>query len=417
MDNLSPTKIRAKKYFGVYLSVILFVVSFGLGAIFGQMFFFNKEVTNAAEGGKVSKVININRTTSHSNQVDFFQFWDVWDRVKAKYVKQPVNDVDMFYGAIQGMVASLGDPYSVYLPPQDASEFENDVDGVFSGIGAEIGIKNNQLLIVAPLSNTPAEKAGLRAGDKIMAIDKLSTLGMDTDTAVKHIRGADGTIVVLSIMRAGFTKAKDFSITRAQINVPAVIFSIKNKTVGYMRVMSFGNGAAEKLNAAIEEMQKKKIKKLIVDLRNNPGGYLEQAVTMASEWVQEGKIVSEKYSNGQVNDHYSYGAHRLADIKTVVLVNGGSASASEIVAGALQDYKKATIVGEKTFGKGSVQDYESLSDGSALKITIAKWYTPYDKCIDELGVTPDVEVKQNFEKEKVGEDAMLAKALLLVNKK
>lgn len=184
-----------------------------------------------------------------------------------------------------------------------------------------------------------------------------------------------------------------------------------------MRVMSFGNGTTEKMNAAIEEMQKKKIKKLIVDLRNNPGGYLEQAVSMAGEWVPEGKIVSEKYSNGQVNDHYSYGEHRLADIKTVVLVNGGSASASEIVAGALQDYKKAIIIGEKTFGKGSVQDYESFSDGSALKITIAKWYTPNDKCIDELGVTPDVEVKQDFTKEAVGQDIMLSKALLLVNKK
>ncbi|EKD43602.1 MAG: Carboxyl-terminal protease, partial [uncultured bacterium] len=201
------------------------------------------------------------------------------------------------------------------------------------------------------------------------------------------------------------------------INVPSVMFSVKNKNIGYVRIMQFNQDTVPQFDKAIKQLQEKKLSKLVIDLRNNPGGYLDASVFVASEWIPYGRIVAEKYSNGEINEHESFGAHRLQNMKTMVLVNGGSASASEILAGALQDYGKATIVGEKTFGKGSVQDYESLSDGSAVKITVAEWFTPHDNNINETGIKPDVEVKENWEKEKVGEDLMFNKAVQLLNAK
>lgn len=413
-NQLNPIKERARKYAGVYFSIIMALALFGLGVIAGQTMNSKRLITQAAENSSLSSyIINLDRSQNNSKEVDFQQFWQVWDKVKSRYAKQPVKDSDLFYGAMQGMVAGLGDPYTVYFPPKEAEEFNKNLDGQFSGIGAEIGVKNNQLLIIAPLPGTPAEKAGLLPGDKIYSIDKVFSLNMDSNMAVEKIRGQAGTNVTLNIMRVGFSKPKDFVITRAQINVPSVMFSIKNKNVAYIRIMQFNQNTVPEFDKAIKQIQDKKLKKLIVDLRNNPGGYLDAAVAVASEWIPEGKIVSEKFSNGDSNDHTTIGAHRLQDIKTVVLVNGGSASASEILSGALQDSKKATIVGEKTFGKGSVQDYEMLSDGSALKVTVAEWYTPSGKNINEQGIQPDVVVKEDWSKEKVGEDAMLQKALNL----
>ncbi len=410
-DQINPTKDRARKYAGVYFTIIMSVALFGLGVVAGQAMDSKRLISQAAENSTWStSVINLDKNQTNSREVDFQQFWEVWDKVKSKYAKQPVKDSDLFYGAMQGMVSGLGDPYTVYFPPKQAEEFNKSLDGEFSGIGAEIGVKNNQLLIIAPLSGTPAEKAGLLPGDKIYAIDKLVSISMDSNTAVEKIRGTAGTNVTLSIMRAGFTKPKDFVITRAKISVPSVMFSIKNKNVAYIRIMQFNQDTVPQFDKAIKQIQDKKLTKLIVDLRNNPGGYLDAAVAVASEWIPEGKVVSEKFSNGDSNDHHTIGTHRLQDIKTVVLLNGGSASASEILAGALQDFKKATIVGEKSFGKGSVQDYEMLSDGSALKVTVAEWYTPNGKNINEQGIQPDVVVKEDWAKQKVGEDVMLQKA-------
>lgn len=417
-NNLNPVKIRARKYAGLYFTAIMAVILFGLGILTGQFLAFKKPITNAAENSDWSaSVVNIADDKEITKNLDFDQFWQVWKKVKTKYAKQPVKDSDLFYGAMQGLVAGLNDPYSVYFPPKAAEEFNKSLDGEFSGIGAEVGIKNNQLVVVAPLPGTPAERAGLRPGDKIFAIDKVVTIGMDTSSAVEKIRGKAGTKVVLTIMRNGFTKTKEFPIVREKINIPAVIFSVKDKNVAYLRVMQFNQNTMPEFNKAIKQIQDRKISKLVVDLRNNPGGYLETAVSMASEWVGEGKVVSEKFSNGDTNIHSTIGEHRLQNFPTIVLVNGGSASASEILAGALQDHKKATIVGEKTFGKGSVQDYEMLPDGSSLKITVAEWFTPNDKNINEQGIKPDVEVKEDWTKEKIGEDVMLKKALEILKPK
>jgi len=418
----SPIKQRAHKYVGVYLAVILFIVSFGLGVVAGQAWYVRKQVTNDNGNIEITKLLNLNRSLNHSQSVDFNQFWEVWDKLKEKYVNAGgVKDTDLFYGAIQGLVFGLGDPYSEYFPPKAASEFAKSLSGEFEGIGAEIGVKNGQLVIVAPLPDSPAQKAGLRAGDRILAIDKVDASGMDSTAAVMKIRGKAGTTVTLTITRDGAAKAQDIVITRAQINVPSVLFSWKALPAGeaggkiaYLRIMQFNENTDGDFDHYIRQLKNEGAKGIILDLRNNPGGYLDAAVYMASEWIKDGNIVSERFSSSTINTHETEGQHRLAGIKTVVLVNGGSASASEIVAGALQDTKTATIIGEKTFGKGSVQDFETFPDGSALKLTVAEWLTPNGKNINEAGITPSIEVKEDFEKEAVGQDVMISKALELL---
>ncbi len=412
--DISPVKLRARKYAGVYLSVILFIISFGMGVMVGKTWYVKKQITNADGSVQLDKVLNLNRAINHSS-LDFSQFWDVWDRVKTKYVKQPVKDEDMFYGAIQGLVMSLGDPYSLYFPPKAADEFAKDLSGELEGIGAEIGVKNNQLMVIAPLPDSPAEKAGLRPGDKILTIDKESTFGMDVNTAVNKIRGAANTQVTLTITRDGLTKSTEVTITRQKINVPSVLFSVKPNNIAYLRVMQFNGDTNSQLDKYIKQIQARDSKGIVLDLRNNPGGYLDAAVYMASEWVTDGVVVSEKGMDGQNNEHPTEGPHSLSEIKTIVLVNKGSASASEIVAGALQDTKKAILIGEQTFGKGSVQDFETFPDGSALKLTVAEWFTPNGKNINKEGIKPNIEIKEDWEKEKVGEDAVLGKALDLMN--
>ncbi|MDD2757749.1 MAG: S41 family peptidase [Patescibacteria group bacterium] len=415
MSSPSPVRKRFGKYVGIYLAVILFVVSFGLGILVGQLIVVKRQITNEQGEIEVNKVINFNRATNRSDSIEFNQFWEVWDKIKEKYVSsKDVKDADMFYGAVQGLVYSLGDPYSMYLVPKAAEEFTKDLSGELEGIGAEIGIKNNQLLVISPLADSPAEKAGLRPGDKILNIDKENTFGMDVNTAVGKIRGEAGTEVVLTISRDGAAKAFDVKIIRAKIIVPSVTFSWKGDKIAYIRILQFNEDTQGVFDRYVKKSIKEGAKGVVLDLRNNPGGFLDTAVSMASEWVSDGTIVSERAGDGTIRDHATIGEHRLDGVKTIVLVNGGSASASEIVAGALQDHKKATIIGEKTYGKGSVQDFETFSDGSALKLTVAEWLTPNGKNINKDGITPDVEFKEDWETEKVGEDKMLDRALTLI---
>ena len=414
MDSFSPNKTRATRYIVSYVGIVLIICAFGVGVLVGRNS--GGAGNSASTSTPITQVINFNRSVNHSDSVEFDQFWDVWDKIKSKYVKQPVKDADLFYGAMQGMVYGLGDPYSVYFPPKPAEEFNKSLSGELSGIGAEIGIKQNQLMVIAPLASSPAAKAGLRPGDKILAIDKLITVGMDVNTAVGKIRGPAGTTTTLAIGRERVVKPFDVTITRATINVPAITFSLKPGNIAYLRIMQFNENSIPEFRQALALIEANHARGLIIDLRNNPGGYLDAAVALASEWIQTGTIVSERFSDGRENTHETEGSHRLKGYKTIVLQNGGSASASEILAGALQDYGLATVVGEKSFGKGSVQDFEQLPDGSAIKITVAEWLTPKGKNINEKGITPDVEVPEDFEKEAVGQDVMIDKALEILKK-
>lgn len=346
-----------------------------------------------------------------TQDVNFGLFWDVWDTLKKEYVdKDKLNEKELFYGAIKGMVASASDPYTVFLDPKMTREFEEDLAGTFEGIGAEIGIRNGVLSVIAPLSGTPAEKAGLKAGDKIYAINGESTAGLAVDEAVKKIRGSRGTTVTLTVSRDGIEKAKETTITRDTIVVKSVTAEEKDG-IYVVKIASFGDETVNLFNGEVIKILEKDPRGIIIDLRNNPGGYLDAAIDIVSEWIDNGVVVTEKFSEDKKIDYSAKGRARLKDYKTAVLANEGSASASEIVAGALKDYGKATIVGEKTFGKGSVQAMESFVDGSSVKITVAKWLTPKGNDINEKGIEPDMKVEMTEEDYDANKDPQMEKAI------
>ena len=402
-------KITKLKVFGlIILAIILVLVGYGAGLYSAGQ---NEVVREMAkkEAVYLGKIIGKYSQPGKGpliQDINFDLFWEVWDTIEKEYVdKDKINEKEMFYGALYGLVGAIGDPYTIFMDPMLSQEFEESLNGTFEGIGAEIGIREDILTIIAPLAGMPAEKAGLMSGDKIYAINEESTAGITIDEAVKKIRGTKGTDVTLTISRNGFEAAQDITITRGTIVVNSVQTTIKDsetktskdaKTkdddIFVIEISNFNNDTLNLFNKAINEVIKINPKGIILDLRNNPGGYLDTAVEVASEWIEEGVIVTEEFDENNKNEFLARGRARLKDYKTIVLVNQGSASASEIVAGAMQDYKKATIVGMQTFGKGSVQTIENFYDGSSIKITVAKWLTPNGNYINEQGITPDVEV-------------------------
>ncbi len=351
-----------------------------------------------------------------SDDVDFAQFWNVWNLVKENYYQQPVSDKNLFYGAMKGMVASSGDRYTVYFDPAEAESFQSALNGTFSGIGAELGVKDDQLTVVAPLSGSPAETAGLRAGDIIVSIDGLETAGMSVEWAVSKIRGEEGTQVTLTIFREGATDTEDIPITRSVITVDSVKWNIDDNGMAFVSISEFNQDTSPLFNQAVNEILSSGAKGIVLDLRSDPGGLLTAAIDVASAWVGYQPVVLQKQQE-DVRSYPGVSAPRLADIPTVVLVDGGSASASEIVSGALQDYGLATLVGTQTFGKGSVQDYRQLPDGSAVKITIAQWFTPDGRTINETGITPDVIVEYTQQDAHDKRDPQKEKALEILAEK
>lgn len=345
--------------------------------------------------------------------VKFDLYWDTWNLIKNRFYDKEIPDTKLFYGSLQGLVASLGDPYSVFMTPTDATQFGEDLKGNFEGIGAEIAVKNNQLLIISPLDDSPAMKAGLKPRDWIIKVNGTSTEGMTATQAVTLIRGPKGTEVVLNIYREGFSEPKDIKIIRDQINVKSLTWEYKNyNQIAWIKVRQFNDDTMPLFDKAINEISSKpEVKGIVLDLRSNPGGYLEVAIEMAGEWDGDKVVVSEKNRDGLETFHRAFKAARLNKYKTVVLVNDGSASASEIVAGALKDWGKATLVGLKTFGKGSVQELDDLSDGSQVKLTIAKWFTPSGQSIDEAGIEPDIKIELTDEDYNSDRDPQLDKAL------
>lgn len=325
------------------------------------------------------------------NTTDFSMFWDVWRLVKDVYVEQPVKDEDLYHGALQGLLTGLNDPYSSYFDPKTAQEFNEELSGTFSGIGAEIGLSEDGIVtVVSPIADTPAARAGLQPKDLILAIDGVDTAGMTVPEAVTKIRGQKGTDVKLGLYREGKGEF-EVTITRDDVQIK----SVKTEYVGDVAVIDvtvFGDDTSASFARAINEAQKKGVNKFVIDLRNNPGGYFDAAIDMASHFVGSRTVVWEEVRGNRT----PFAGTSEADVKNakvVVLVNGGSASASEILAGALQDYDLATIIGTQSFGKGTVQEYHELPDGGAVKITVARWLTPNGRGIDKEGITPDVIVE------------------------
>jgi carboxyl-terminal processing protease len=349
-------------------------------------------------------------------EIDFSLFWEAWYKLQEKFVnEEKLNTQEMIYGAISGMVKSLDDPYTVFLKPEESKRFIEDVKGTFEGVGMEIGIKKGQLQVISPLEGTPAQRAGLRAGDKILKINGTSTIDMTIEEAVTFIRGPKGTEVTLTIFREEWEKPKEFKIVREIIKVPSLKWELKNNDIAYIKLYHFTEKAGWDFNKAAIEILNSPAKKIILDLRNNPGGYLEVAQDIAGWFLERGQVVViEDFGEGKQKEYKARGNGLLFSHPLVILINQGSASGAEILAGALRDNRGILLIGEKSFGKGSVQELEKLTEGSSLKITIARWLTPKDELITDKGLEPDIKVEmtdEDFEQER---DPQLEKAIEMI---
>jgi len=357
-----------------------------------------------------------NSSTPDDVQNLFTPFWEAWNLIHERYVDQPVDDVALMRGAISGMMKAVGDDYTYYMDPQDYEFETSSLSGEYQGIGAYVDTQGDFLTIISPIEGSPAEAAGLRPGDMIIAIDGEDMTGFTPEEARQKVLGQAGTTVVLTIQRKGATEPMEFSIIRAKITVPSVTGKMLDNGIAYVDINSFGDNTTEELRAKLDELLAENPRGIVLDLRFNPGGYLNTAIEVASEFIDSGVIVIEKYADGSRDTYRALGNGKATDIPMVVLINEGSASASEIVAGALQDHERAKLVGVQSFGKGSVQIFSPLSnDQGAARVTIAKWLTPNERAIHHIGLTPDVYVAMTDEDYSEGLDPQLDAAVETLN--
>jgi carboxyl-terminal processing protease len=386
---------RLKQNFVLFFLILLIVFSFG--------FWF----------GKSSVICPV----LPPDGVDFSLFWEAWKKVEEKYEDKEKLDVEeMIYGAISGMIETLDDPYTVFFKPEEAKKFLEDVKGVFEGVGVEVAIKEEQLQVVAPLEGTPAHKAGLRPGDKIMKVDGKSTANITADTAVDWIRGPKDTEVVLTIYREEWGEERDIEIIRGTIDIPSLKLEIREDDIAYLKLYHFSEEAAYDFREAAINILGSSAKKIILDLRNNPGGYLPVAQNIAGWFLEKGQVVAiEDFGEGkEKKELVAEGNARLFTYPIIVLINQGSASGSEILAGALRDNWGVMLLGETSFGKGSVQELTELRGGFSLKITIAKWLTPKGYSIADKGLEPDIMVELTQDDYDQGRDPQLDRAIEII---
>jgi len=393
MNDQQPKFSLNKKITEILFIFSFIVLIFGVGYKLGEYQANQKKIERPTYN-----IVNVENKAAEKN-IDFSLFWDTWEKVEQKFIdKKKLDQQKMFYGAIKGMVASLDDPYTFFLTPEENKQSKDDLQGKFEGIGAQLGMKDNRVIVVAPLKNSPAEKAGVKAGDFINKVDDQSTKGWSLTYTVSKIRGPKGTKVKLTLERE--EKEIEVVITRDEIKVPSVELSYE-KNIAILKVNQFGENTFDEWDKAVFEMKekwkKRKIKGMVLDLRDNPGGYLEGAVYLASDFLPLGKTVIRQESTTIKNKEYKVNREgELLDIPLVVLVNKGSASASEILAGSLRDHKRAKIVGEKTFGKGSVQEALDLKKGAGLHVTVAKWILPSGDWINSKGIEPEIKVENQI---------------------
>ncbi len=368
---------------------------------------------------EISKASVLGKETEVSTQADFSPFWKAWNTINEKSPNaSKITDQSRVYGAISGLVGSLNDPYSVFFAPEEAKMFQDDIAGNFSGVGMEVGIKDKILTVIAPLKDTPAYKANIKPGDKILKIDAKITSDLSIEKAIKLIRGEKGTTVALTIFRDGEKAPREIKIVRDTINTPTLDTELRPDGVFVIKLYSFSATSADLFRDAIKQFADSKSNKMLLDLRGNPGGYLDAAVSMASWFLPSGKVVvTEDYGNSEKAKQYrSAGYDVFTDkLKFVILMDSGSASASEILAGAMQDYGKAKLVGTQSYGKGSVQEVINITPDTLLKITVAKWLTPKGNSISEKGLTPDYKVEYTQKDAELKKDPQLEKAVNLLN--
>jgi carboxyl-terminal processing protease len=363
-----------------------------------------------------SEIQSTLQPTQESTDVLFAPFWQAWDLVHDQYVDQPVNDEELMRGAINGMMNSLGDPHSSYMSPSEYEAQISSLAGEYDGIGAWVDITGEYLKIISPIPDSPAEAAGLKAGDIVIAVDGQDMTGQDGQIVLDHILGPAGTQVTLTILRENETEPFDLTITRAHITIPSVEGRMLDGDIAYIQLAEFGEHTSDELKQALTDVMVNHPKGLILDLRNDGGGYLTTAIEVASQFFDSGKVIMyEQFSDGSRQTYTSLGEGLAVDIPLVVLVNDGTASASEILAGAIQDYGRGKLVGTVTYGKGSVQNWIALQDNEgAVRITIARWLTPNERQISGIGLTPDAVVELTDEDIQNNHDSQLEKALELL---
>ena len=389
------------------LNILFTIILLGISFVLGGLYF----------DDYVHSFIGNTPLSSSSNNFETKGLQNVYSFLRDKYLyPDQINDKkDIELGSIKGLVNSLDDPYTVYFSKDEYNSFQENLEGKFEGIGAEIGLKEDKLIIVAPIDGTPANKAGLLPGDEIVTINGESTIGLSVEKAVTKIRGEKGTEVKLEIARKDQDGLKTFTIIREIIDIPNIKIEEKDG-IAIISISQFQAETAQELDSKLAELNQKGVKKVVLDFRNNPGGYLQSAVEIIELFAPKGSIaVTEKSKNDKVLEELKTKKNpKYSDIKLVVLVNEGSASASEIVAGALRDLKKTQLIGKKTFGKGVVQSIQEFPDGSVLKYTIAEWFTPSGKAINKEGIKPDIEIDLKTEDIKDKKDPQLDKALEVI---
>lgn len=387
----------------VFLNIITALSLIGVGAVYGANsnngWLYSNNVREVLQGGK----------TVNEKQMDMRLFWEAWGVLNRQYILEPLDGKKMVYGAVSGMTDALGDPYTVFLTPEENQQFLKDLDGVFSGIGAEIGYRDGLVVIVAPLKDSPAAKAGLLPKDKIIKIDDMEVRGVGVDAVIGMIRGEKGKAVKIQILRD--EEVLDFEIIRDTIINKTVSWNMKDGQIAYISINQFNTDTALELESYADEILMKNPKGIILDLRSNPGGSLESVIEVAGKFIKKGGVVMIEKTNDKEKLHRARGGQFFEGLPMVVLVNQGSASAAEILAGALQDHKLAILVGKNTFGKGVMQEITNLYDGSALKVTVAEWLTPSGRNINKVGISPDVEVDYSLENYEKEQDPQLDMAL------
>jgi len=411
LKNFKKTK-KSKKIFKISAFIV--------GILLALFIFFAAGYTvGKITEGKIKLNVNsdIYKETELSNVYDNSLLKQIWTIIQSDYVDQEkIDEKELFYGSIKGFVNALDDPYTVFLDPQTTEDFEDQIAGSFEGIGAQIAIKDDILTIIAPLEGSPAKQAGLRPGDKVLSVDEVDISGMSIDEVVHLIRGPKGTMVKLLIYREG-EETQEIEIIRDVIKLKSVAWEFRTDGLVYIQLAGFNGDTIQLFNQLAREIEAQNPKGIILDMRNNPGGLLDVAIDICSFWLDDKLIVSEQFGDGTMINHKCEPGARFDKYPTVILMNEGSASGSEIVAGAFQDYQIASAVGEKSFGKGSVQALKKMPDGSSIKITVAKWLTPKGRIIDGQGLEADYEVeytKEDFENQI---DPQLDKAVQLLLEK
>jgi carboxyl-terminal processing protease len=393
---------------GTLVAVLVFISGVYIGVTDS---FFGKSL-------QLSSYLPMTKAAETRDRVDLGEFWQVWSLLEEKFATasttDSISDEEKVQGAIAGLVKAYGDPYTMYFPPSESERFQEDISGNFSGVGMEVGVRDGLITVIAPLPGTPAEKAGIVTGDAIVSIDGESTENMSVDEAVRRIRGDKGTVVTLSIYREGETSFREIKITRDTIDIPTV----KTETVDDVFIISlysFNAVSDTKMEEAMNQFVASKKSKLVLDLRGNPGGFMQSAVDVASFYMPSGKIVvRERAHEGGEDKVFRTRTRQAAEFNPknlVVLVDNGSASASEILAGALKDHQVATVIGVPTFGKGSVQELIDLDNNDSIKITVARWLTPNGVSISNGGLMPDIVVKRSYEDREAGKDPQKEAAL------